>query len=67
MKPVHMSRHTSVIVESETPIPAQIDGEVLLERRYEIDMLAGRRRVHRAEDDLVNAAAPRPHLRHVCD
>lgn len=39
MKPVHMSRHTSLIIECDTPVPAQIDGEVLLEKRYEIDML----------------------------
>jgi YegS/Rv2252/BmrU family lipid kinase len=41
MRVVHMSRHTSIVIESEGPIPAQIDGEVLLERRYEISMLAG--------------------------
>lgn len=39
MKPVHMSRHNSAVIECESPIPAQIDGEVLLERRYEIEML----------------------------
>ena len=41
MKPVHMSRHTSLSIESERPLPAQIDGEVLMERSYEITMLAG--------------------------
>ena len=41
MKPIHMSRHTSVVIESADPVPAQIDGEVLLERRYEISMLPG--------------------------
>jgi YegS/Rv2252/BmrU family lipid kinase len=41
MKVVHMSRHTSIVIESDGPLPAQIDGEVLLERRYEISMLAG--------------------------
>ena len=41
MKPVTMSRHTSIIIESDERIPAQIDGEVLLERRYEISMLPG--------------------------
>ena len=41
MKPVHMSRHTSVTIDSDCPIPAQIDGEVLYEPRYEITMLAG--------------------------
>lgn len=39
MRPVHMSRHHSIIIESPDPLPAQIDGEVLLERRYEIMML----------------------------
>lgn len=41
MKPVHMSRHTSAVIECDAPIPAQIDGEVLLERRYEVAMLPG--------------------------
>jgi len=41
MKPVHMSRHHSIMIESECPIPAQIDGEVLQESRYEIEMLPG--------------------------
>lgn len=41
MKPVHMSRHTSAVVECDSPIPAQVDGEVLLESRYEVEMLAG--------------------------
>ncbi len=41
MKVVRMSRHTSIVLECESPLPAQIDGEVLLERRYEISMLPG--------------------------
>lgn len=41
MKPVHMSRHTSVVIEADHPVPAQVDGEVLLEKRYEISMLPG--------------------------
>jgi YegS/Rv2252/BmrU family lipid kinase len=41
MSVVHMSRHSSAIIESPVPLPAQIDGEVLLESRYEIGMLAG--------------------------
>jgi diacylglycerol kinase (ATP) len=41
MPVVHMSRHTSVLIESDVPLPAQIDGEVLLESRYEVDMLVG--------------------------
>ncbi len=41
MKPVHMSRCASLIIESDGPVPAQIDGEVLLENRYEISMLPG--------------------------
>jgi YegS/Rv2252/BmrU family lipid kinase len=39
MKPVHMSRHTELVIECEQPLPAQIDGEVLLDRRYSISML----------------------------
>ncbi|MBC7266542.1 MAG: diacylglycerol kinase family lipid kinase [Anaerosomatales bacterium] len=39
MRPVHMSRHRSVIIEADRPVPAQIDGEVLLESRYEISLL----------------------------
>jgi YegS/Rv2252/BmrU family lipid kinase len=41
MSVVHMSRHTSIVIECAEPMPAQIDGEVLLERRYEISMLPG--------------------------
>lgn len=41
MRPVHMSRHSSVTVECDVPVPAQIDGEVLFERRYEVTMLPG--------------------------
>jgi len=41
MKVVHMSRHSAAIIEAECPIPAQIDGEVLFESRYEISMLPG--------------------------
>ncbi len=39
MKPVHMSRHRSVLIECDHTLPAQIDGEVLMERRYEISIL----------------------------
>ncbi len=39
MKPVHMSRHTSLIIECDRALPAQIDGEVLLEKRYEISIM----------------------------
>lgn len=39
MKPVHMSRHRSLVIDSSTPLPAQIDGEVLLQSHYEITML----------------------------
>jgi YegS/Rv2252/BmrU family lipid kinase len=41
MKPVHMSRHTSIVIECDRPVPAQVDGEVLLDSRYEISMLPG--------------------------
>lgn len=40
MRPVHMSRHTSLSIESDRPMPAQIDGEVLYEPRYEIAMVS---------------------------
>lgn len=39
MRPVHMSRHRSIVIECDAPLPAQIDGEVLLERRYEISIV----------------------------
>lgn len=41
MKPVHMSQHRTIVIESEDPMPAQIDGEVLVDRRYEISILPG--------------------------
>ena len=41
MKPIHMRRHSSLVIESPVPVPALIDGEVLLESRYEISMLPG--------------------------
>jgi len=40
MPVVHMSRHTSAIIDSAVPLPAQIDGEVLFERHYEVAMMA---------------------------
>lgn len=39
MKPVHMSRHRKLVVECDTPVPAQVDGELLCESRYEISIL----------------------------
>jgi len=40
MRPVHMSRHTSIVIEcAGGTVPAQIDGEVLLESRYDIAIL----------------------------
>ncbi len=39
MKPVHMSKHSSVVIDCDRRIPAQIDGEVLLDTHYEITML----------------------------
>jgi YegS/Rv2252/BmrU family lipid kinase len=41
MKPVHMSRHRALRIESPRPLPAQVDGEVLLETFYEIRMHPG--------------------------
>jgi YegS/Rv2252/BmrU family lipid kinase len=39
MRPVHMSTHSRVIIESDQALPAQFDGEVLLEKRYDISIL----------------------------
>jgi len=41
MKPVHMSRHTSLRIECDEHLPAQIDGEILLEKAYDIEILPG--------------------------
>jgi YegS/Rv2252/BmrU family lipid kinase len=41
MRPVHMSRHARIVIESDTPLPAQIDGEVLLHTRYDIAIVPG--------------------------
>ncbi len=41
MSVVHLSRHRALIIESDVPVPAQIDGEVLCEKRYDIRMLPG--------------------------
>lgn len=41
MKPVHMSRHSALVIECDQRVPAQVDGEVLLESRYEIEILPG--------------------------
>lgn len=40
-KVVHMSRHRKVIVTSTAPLSGQIDGEVLMETRYEVELLPG--------------------------
>jgi YegS/Rv2252/BmrU family lipid kinase len=39
MKPVHMSRAKRLTVISETPIEGQIDGEVMLESAYDIQIV----------------------------
>ncbi len=36
MRPVHMGRHTSIVVTSADPMPGQVDGEILASARYEI-------------------------------
>lgn len=41
MRVVHMSRHEAVRIDSPVPLPAQIDGEVLLEKHYDVRMLTG--------------------------
>lgn len=39
MKPVHMSQHASIVIDSDEPMPAQIDGEVLVAEHFEIGIL----------------------------
>jgi len=39
MKVVRMSRRTSVVIESADPMPAQIDGEVMVDRRFEVEIV----------------------------
>lgn len=39
MKPVHMGRHRSLVIESDDPMPAQIDGEVMVDTRFEVTVL----------------------------
>ena len=41
MKPVHMYRHASIVIDSDEPMPAQIDGEVMVARHFEISILPG--------------------------
>jgi len=41
MRPVHMSRHSALQIECDQALPAQIDGEVLLEKRYDLSILPG--------------------------
>jgi len=41
MKVVHMARRTSIVIECDQPMPAQIDGEVLVDRRFEIAIEPG--------------------------
>ncbi len=36
---VNMSRHHSAVIESAEPIPAQVDGEVLVGNRFEVSIL----------------------------
>lgn len=39
MKVVRMSRRTSVVIDSADPMPAQIDGEVMVDRRFEVEIV----------------------------
>ncbi len=41
MRVVHMSRRRSIVIESDEPMPAQLDGEVLVARRFEVSILPG--------------------------
>jgi YegS/Rv2252/BmrU family lipid kinase len=38
-KVVHMSRRRSLVIESDEPMPAQVDGEVKVDSRFEISIL----------------------------
>ncbi len=40
-KVVTMSRRRSIVIESAEPMPAQLDGEVMVSRRFEISILPG--------------------------
>lgn len=40
-KVVEMSRHRTIVIESDEPMPAQLDGEVMVDRRFEISILPG--------------------------
>jgi YegS/Rv2252/BmrU family lipid kinase len=50
MRPVHMSRRTSIVIDSDEPLPAQIDGEVVVGRHFEISILPG----------AIECVVPRP-------
>lgn len=39
MRPVRMGRHRAVTIESDDPMPAQIDGEVMVDSRFEVSVL----------------------------
>lgn len=39
MRQVHFGRHTSILLESDMPVPGQIDGEVMLDSRYDISVV----------------------------
>ena len=57
MKPVHMSTHSRVVIECDQALPAQFDGEVLLERRYDISILPACHRVRRAPEAAMTPMA----------
>ncbi|MRS11579.1 MAG: diacylglycerol kinase family lipid kinase [Actinobacteria bacterium] len=40
-KVVRMSRRKHIVIESDDPMPAQVDGEVMVSRRFEISLLPG--------------------------
>lgn len=39
MKVVRMSRRRTVVIESADPMPAQLDGEVMVDRRFEVEIV----------------------------
>jgi diacylglycerol kinase family enzyme len=49
MRPVHMGRHASGVIESVIELPAQMDGEVFRASRFEIGIVPGALTVLQAE------------------
>jgi YegS/Rv2252/BmrU family lipid kinase len=50
MRPVHMGRHATALIESDSGLPAQMDGEVFRSRRFEVSVESGALSVLRSLD-----------------